>query len=344
MKKGRWTEKEDEILKNLFNEKEDKELQIILNRTIPSIIHRRKKLGLTKNSKESFSIECHNCAKEFSVPFSRKHAQFCSTKCKGDHAKKNSGSIRNCLVCGKKFYAKGNPKTKNCCSRECGAIHRKTGAHKTCANCGKEIYVRKYALNRSNNFFCGVSCANEFQTGDKVELTCKICSKIFHVYPSDIKHSNLRGHEIQYCSIECRNSDPEKLKMLIDLNHLQNKNKKRNKLEDRGIAIIESLGIEYIEQYLVNKKISVDVFVPNANLIIEWWGDYWHGHHSKIKNETPDKRQMKRMALDVSQKKYFEKCGYKLLAFWEHEVYTEPEKVKEKIWVTYRSECDHEAT
>ncbi len=344
MKKGRWTEDDDDVLRNLFNEKEDKELHLILDRTIPSIIHRRKKLGLKKNSTERFTIECKNCSTKFIVPFSRKHAQFCSTKCKGEHAKNNSGSIRKCLVCGKTFYAKGNPKTKNCCSRECADKYRKSGELKKCANCGKEIYVRKFALNRSNNFFCGVNCANVFQTGEKVDLNCKICGKLFQVYPSDIKHSELRGHKIQYCSLECRNRDPEKIKMLIDLNHLQNRNKKRNKLEDRGISIVEDLGIEYIEQYLVNKKISVDVFIPRANLIIEWWGDYWHGHYSKIKNETPDKRQKKRMALDLSQNKYFETCGYNLLTFWEHEVYSEPEKVKEKIYYIYARECEHEIT
>ena len=59
-------------------------------------------------------------------------------------------------------------------------------------------------------------------------------------------------------------------------------------------------------------------------------GDYWHGHPSKIK-EKPDKRQIKRMALDISQKKYFEKCGIQFLSFWEHELQKERDKVIETI-------------
>lgn len=337
MKKGKWTYEEEELLKKLYLEKEDKELVEILNRTIPSIVQRRKKLGLTKNSSEKFKISCLNCNKQFTVPYSRKEAQFCSRKCKGEHTKKNSGSIRYCVVCDKEFYAPGNPKTNLICSRECFYEYRKTGETYNCDNCEKEIYVRKHAKERSKNFFCGTECANEFQTGEKVKLNCKICLKPFEVHPSTIKHSKLRDQTIQYCSLECRDKDPDKLKMLIDLNHLQNKNKNRNKLEDKGINIVEELKIEYIEQYLVNNKISVDVYIAKANLIIEWWGDYWHGHETKIKNGKPDKRQKKRMALDISQAKYFKKCGYSLLTFWEHEIYNEPELVKQKIKTAYNN-------
>ena len=88
MKKGKWTYQEEELLKKLYLEKEDKELVEILNRTIPSIVQRRKKLGLTKNSSEKFKISCLNCNKKFTVPYSRKEAQFCSRKCKGEHTKK----------------------------------------------------------------------------------------------------------------------------------------------------------------------------------------------------------------------------------------------------------------
>ena len=74
--------------------------------------------------------------------------------------------------------------------------------------------------------------------------------------------------------------------------------------------------------------------MPKYNLIIEWWGDYWHGHKDKLKNGVPDSRQKKRMALDISQKKYLLKCGYKLLTFWEHDVIGNKIKVKNKIICT----------
>ena len=51
MTTGKWTAKEDEILKQLYLTTEDKELTVVLGRTIPSIVQRRIKLKLTKNSK-----------------------------------------------------------------------------------------------------------------------------------------------------------------------------------------------------------------------------------------------------------------------------------------------------
>ena len=110
----------------------------------------------------------------------------------------------------------------------------------------------------------------------------------------------------------------------------QNKSKTPNKLEVAGSTILKQLGVEFETQYLINGKISVDVFIPASNLVIEWWGDYWHGHPSKVKT-APDKSQQNRMNLDVSQRKYLETCGYKVLTFWEHEVNTTPEMVREKI-------------
>lgn len=334
MTTGKWTAKEDEILKQLYLTTEDKELTVVLGRTIPSIVQRRIKLKLTKNSKEKFDITCINCSKAFVVSHSRKEAQFCSLKCKGEYAKKTSGSIRNCIVCGKEFYAAGNPKTNHICSRECTFVYRKTGKNLKCDYCGKEVYKQVFALNKSKNFFCNQTCANKFQKGDMVKMSCKVCSKPFEVYPSDIKHSKIRGQKIQYCSLVCRDNDPDKLDFLIKLNDNQNKNKENNKLEKAGITILEKLNLQFEEQYLVNEKISVDIYLKDHNLIIEWWGDYWHGHPDKLKNEIPDRRQKKRMALDISQRKYLEKCGYTLLTFWEHEVIKSPDIVEEKIKMT----------
>jgi hypothetical protein len=83
-------------------------------------------------------------------------------------------------------------------------------------------------------------------------------------------------------------------------NNTQNKNKERNKLEVAGKIILDDLKIKFIEQYLINNKITVDIYIPKYKLIIEWWSDYWYGYKNIIKKGTPDKRQFKRMALDIS--------------------------------------------
>ena len=58
-------------------------------------------------------------------------------------------------------------------------------------------------------------------------------------------------------------------------------------------------------------------------MIIQWDGEYWHGHPSKLKDGIPDKRQNRRMKYDKSQNMYLTKCGYKILRFWESEVLKE---------------------
>lgn len=315
-----------------------------------------------------------NCDIIFEVNESRINAKFCSRKCKGEYTKKNSGSIRKCIVCEKEFYAKGNPKGRNICSKECKYEFRKTGKIVKCENCGEEVYKKLSEINSGKKLFCGVDCANQFQKCEKIKITCKVCNKIFEKYPSDIKHSGLRGMDIKYCSIKCRDKDPDKILLinerqsknkikhickfcneefdttfqhrdrkycsvdcvnkdpeirnrLMKMNLEQNKNKEPNKLEKKGRELLLNITSNFIEQHLINDKICVDVYIPKSNLIIEWWGDYWHGY-----NEVePEKRQKRRMNLDISQRKYLEKCGYKVLSFWEHEVYKESDKVIETI-------------
>jgi very-short-patch-repair endonuclease len=326
-----WTQDEIDIILKLYSQETTKNIAKILKRSTSSVISKIYKLKLIKPKNENVNIKCLNCSKEIIVKYSRRNAKFCSMKCKGEYTKLHSGSFRKCIVCGNTFYAPGNPKGRQICSKECKYEYRKTGIIQKCDNCGKEIYVRQYALKRSKNFFCCNKCANEYQKIEKIKFNCKICGKVFEVYPSTVKHSKLRGQKIQYCSIKCRNDDPDTLIQLIMQNNRQNKNKKRNRLEIAGKNILDELNISYLEQYLLNNKITVDVFVPEVKLIIEWWGDYWHGYKEKLNNGIPDKRQKKRIALDISQKKYFKKCGYKLLTFWEHDVFRNREKVKKTI-------------
>lgn len=331
MKTGKWDNDETEYLLENYKTKTDREIANDLDREELSVRNKRINLKLDKNIMTKKNIVCKNCRKDFAIHSSRKNAKFCSRECKGEFTKKISGSMRICIICKNEFYATGNPKGRHICSRECFYKYQKNGETITCDNCGKDIYKSKGDLKRSKNLFCSTKCANEFQKCEKINLYCKVCCSQFEVYPSTIKHSNLRNNNVQYCSLECRDKDPERLKLLAKLNNKQNRNIKRNKLELEGNRILDELNILYEEQYLVNNKISVDVFIPKYNLIIEWWGDYWHGHPSKIKNGEPDKRQKKRMALDISQSQYLKKCGYTLLTFWEHEVYLEKDMVKKKV-------------
>ena len=91
------------------------------------------------------------------------------------------------------------------------------------------------------------------------------------------------------------------------------------------------MGIEYKRQSLVANKFTVDAEILEKKIIIQWDGDYWHGYRANGDSSPLEARQAKRAALDKSQDAYMRKMGYVVVRFWEHEVFNQPEKVREAI-------------
>ena len=161
-----------------------------------------------------------------------------------------------------------------------------------CFNCGEDVYKRLSEINSGKKLFCGIECANKFQKCVKIKFTCELCNNEFEKYPSEIKIAKLLGKKIRFCSTECRDNDPRRFERLIKMNLKQNKNKEPTKLEKKGKELLSKLTFDFIEQHLINDRICVDVYIPKSNLIIEWWGDYWHGFNTT----NPEKRQKRRMS------------------------------------------------
>lgn len=240
-----------------------------------------------------------------------------------------------CKGCKKEYTAK-IPKSRKYCSAECkntsNRPDRKTGKNIKCNQCGIEVYKRKADLEQRKNYFCSRECANIYQARNKLEFVCKTCDRVFYWSKSRIKE-----HNPIFCSIECRNNDEEWVRNATTNGNLAQQTKKGpNKLELLGRTLLEQLDIEFEEQALIADKFLVDVLIPKHNLIIQWDGDYWHGHHTKLKNGEPDSRQKKRMMLDKSQDEYMKTCGYTVLRFWEHEVIEEIKNNDENIKNTIR--------
>jgi len=105
---------------------------------------------------------------------------------------------RYCEQCGKEFtYNQLVSNNKKYCSRDCYASSVLKGKpeipeHKTCINCGKEIFVskrRKHQLRTQQ--FCSLNCFHIYHSGknhhnyvEYVKLKCNICGKEFEVIPS----------------------------------------------------------------------------------------------------------------------------------------------------------------
>jgi len=96
---------------------------------------------------------------------------------------------------------------------------------------------------------------------------------------------------------------------------------RRNSVTSPQQAIYDAMtkvGIGFVPEYLVKSKFIVDAAIPDANLIIQVDGCYWHGHSCRFDNLT--KRQKKQQRRDRAQDKYLTICGWAVIRFWECEI------------------------
>ena len=230
-----------------------------------------------------------------------------------------------CALCGKvitKRMPAGRQYCSVTCSRSSPHLQRRTGKIVICQNCGKAIY-KQLSLLRPKHHFCSLKCANQWQGRNKTEHSCKICNKAFRWSPS-----RSRQNKITYCSLACRDVDPERR------DHLRRMNVKQltmhpNNLERSVYTILDNIGIFYERQYLIGEKFCVDAFISSLGIVIQVDGDYWHGNPARFPILTD--RQQKRTALDRSQNAYMQACGYRVIRFWESDVKRFPEQVTDLL-------------
>lgn len=231
-----------------------------------------------------------------------------------------------CKGCGKSV-TKRMPKKIQYCSKKCydggERPERRTGKNVPCPVCGVLTYKAKSRCSTGKNFFCSRQHFLEWWGSGKDVFACKICNKEFKWSPSRKLNNN-----VTYCSLACRDKDPERKKMLLEMNSKQQQ-LKITSIEKIGYQILDDLGVDYVRQFVVNDKFCVDAFVPLCHTIIQFDGDYWHANPLKFKKS--DSRQAKRVRLDNSQDRYMNKCGYTVIRIWESTIKKEPGKVKDLL-------------
>lgn len=72
-------------------------------------------------------------------------------------------------------------------------------------------------------------------------------------------------------------------------------------------SFLESSGVVFEKQKIINGKFTVDAFIPSSNTVIECDGVYWHSL-PKIQNK------------DKSENAYLRKCGFKVIRLSEQEI------------------------
>lgn len=93
-----------------------------------------------------------------------------------------------------------------------------------------------------------------------------------------------------------------------------------SKREKEIVKEIKQLGYKLIHSYRVDSKIC-DVYIPSLNLIIEYFGDYWHCNPKKYESDFFNKKKGKFAweLWDYDKKKIdlIKSYGYNLEVVWE---------------------------
>jgi very-short-patch-repair endonuclease len=222
-----------------------------------------------------------------------------------------------CAGCGA-TVTKRMPAGRRYCSHDCyrktPRPERRTGTTRTCERCGVKFYLPASRLMEGR--FCSLACHNANQGRGKTSHVCKICGKTFRWSPSRSTSGNYR---ITYCSLSCRDADPERAATLLAMNQAQQL-ARITRAEAAGYALLDRLGVEYLRQPSFGGKFTPDAAIPSARLVVQFDGDYWHDR----KGTSTEPRILRRVTLDRSQDAYIRRAGWEVLRLWEGDLRTDP--------------------
>ena len=95
-------------------------------------------------------------------------------------------------------------------------------------------------------------------------------------------------------------------------------------------VFLKSLGLKYVPSYRVDSKIC-DIYIPSLNLIIEYFGDYWHCNPNKYNEDyfNQKKNMSAKEIWDYDKMKIdlIINYGYNLEVIWETELKSNNNKI-----------------
>lgn len=100
-----------------------------------------------------------------------------------------------------------------------------------------------------------------------------------------------------------------------------------SKLEDYFAEnFLDKLGVKYIRQYEA-KEIGrfYDFYAPEANVIVEVDGDYYHSYGLTYEEKNP--MQKHNQWVDKVKDEWALERGIPVIRIWEHDIHDNPEKV-----------------
>lgn len=112
-----------------------------------------------------------------------------------------------------------------------------------------------------------------------------------------------------------------------------------SKKEKEIVKKLKQLGYRPIHSYRVDTKIC-DIFIPSLNLIIEYFGDYWHCNPNKYESNYYNKKKSQYAKdiweYDKNKIDLIKSYGYNLEVIWESDLKHDKNKIT-KLLINYDS-------
>lgn len=250
-----------------------------------------------------------------------------------------SNSISNvwceCDFCGKKFLKKRNEVRNNTyCSNECknkgirNPNPPKEQVKVYCKICNTPIYVNESKYKKQDHFLCSRKCYAEHRSltykGEAIynyqnfHDNCAYCNETIKTTTFELENRNNL-----FCSQECYWLYRKENYKELYFSERRNQGRVETKPEKLMRESLDNLNIKYTQEYPIDNIYFADFYLEKYNIVIEVYGDYWHVNPSiygEGKREMND-MQKEKIKKDKMKEGYLKKKGYRLIVFWEKEIY-----------------------
>ena len=227
-----------------------------------------------------------------------------------------------CKGCGETVTRRIRPGQLYCslpCYRRSERPERQKVRFMACELCGTGF---SYPPSRTAARFCSAVCQTQWQGRNREAFSCKTCSATFTWSASRRKVGNPT-----YCSLACRDADPERRTQLLWMVAKQ-AGVSPNKLEAAGYAMLDGLAVPYSKQVVMLDRFCVDALV-DGRVVVQFDGDYWHGHQERF--PEPSKRQRDRMSKDRGIDTVLTREGFRVVRLWESDFMRSPAACAKRI-------------
>jgi very-short-patch-repair endonuclease len=218
-----------------------------------------------------------------------------------------------CIICGNVFHTTPSHSIgRKCCSVKCKAIFQK----------GKKTW--NYGLTKETDKRVARISKLESITIKKQFKNGRASPKGMTGKKHTAKHilwlkTRFGGKNNPFYGKRHSKNTKQKIRMSVIRNEtLKNKRYSFTRPEIALYSAMESKGIDFIKQYVLNNKFAVDAYIPKSNTLIQVDGNYWH-NLDRVKKK------------DKSFNAYAKKCGYRVVRLWEKDIYENVDKCIESL-------------